>query len=259
MSLRRLRDGRFLTVQGSNRTIGIFENGVSSSNPHCTGSHGRNSFGPDGQSVDIEPPGVFRYCLYLAIFVVVFFCCFLGFEAMSSFYERQPYDTIGQLIVRCILLAFGFIAICLAPALIHEVSHMAFGNTFSQTRIRSGARATTNLNHIWAWPISSRVWAVAIGPVCDFCFLVAGVAWLLHSHSAFALMLATTSFGRLLWQFNLSQVRDGRLLLNLSFDRPEGVFNRESIPVACSKAVDLAAFVISISGFGFAMVRSVGV
>jgi hypothetical protein len=114
------------------------------------------------------------------------------------------------------------VSVAIGTAIPHELAHMFFGRSRrGQGALSLGqAVATTELSHVWAWPVSPRFAAVAAGLVVDALFLVVFLtAWHIGG-SQWPMIAATIVFVRMVWQLRVHRNCDGRHLLKLLLDDP---------------------------------------
>ncbi|WGH86849.1 hypothetical protein [Auritidibacter ignavus] len=117
------------------------------------------------------------------------------------------------------------LALAITTAVSHELAHIGFGRRFARpggtVRIRVlQAAATTNLTHVWAWPLSPRLSAVAAGVVVDFAFLTTALAWRALPGSWIATVAVAVMVLRLVWQFRFHRNCDGRHMAKMLLDAP---------------------------------------
>ncbi|WP_157085823.1 hypothetical protein [Devriesea agamarum] len=117
------------------------------------------------------------------------------------------------------------LAIVIITAVPHELAHVGFGRAFVRTRgsVRLRVRqavATTNLTHVWAWPLSPRLAAVAAGVIADCAFLTAALVWRALTGSWIATVAVAVMVVRLVWQFRFHRKCDGRYIAKMLFDDP---------------------------------------
>lgn len=117
------------------------------------------------------------------------------------------------------------LAIAIFTAIPHELAHVCFGGRLARSgdsvRVRAlQAVATTSLTHVWAWPLSPRLSAVAAGIVVDFGFLTTALAWRALTGSWIAAVAVAVMVVRIVWQFRFHRNCDGRHIAKMLLDAP---------------------------------------
>ncbi len=124
------------------------------------------------------------------------------------------------------LLVIGIaLAMAIATAIPHELAHVGFGRRIGNTRKAVQvhllqAAATTDLTHVWTWPLSPRLSAVAAGVVVDLAFLTMALTWHSSSDSWVATIAVGVMIIRILWQFRFHRNCDGRHFAKMLVDLP---------------------------------------
>lgn len=148
--------------------------------------------------------------------------------------------------------------IALATAVPHELAHIVFGKTLGQQRgslrvDRLRAVATTNITHVWAWPLSSRLAAVSAGLVIDLVCLVIALAAREAMASGIATIAVVVLIIRIVWQLRFHRNCDGRHAVKMLLDDPaiqidlwqligrQGVGTRASWSGVCFAVLGVAA------------------
>lgn len=103
---------------------------------------------------------------------------------------------------------------------IHEFGHMVFGRSWTVSAQILHRVISTNLNHVWAWPRIRRIEAISAGLIFDSVLLSALFAVQIIFDNAYAASAASTVCLRMVWQLGFHAIRDGRLLIVLTLDRP---------------------------------------
>jgi membrane protein len=116
------------------------------------------------------------------------------------------------------------LGIALATAVPHEFAHIVFGNVLGHRRVVRvrvhRALATTSLTHVWAWPLSQRLAAVAAGIIVDLAFLALALGLRTFTGSWIATTAVSVMVIRILWQFRFHRNCDGRHIAKMLLDDP---------------------------------------
>jgi hypothetical protein len=115
--------------------------------------------------------------------------------------------------------------IAIVTAVPHELGHAMFGNVlgYRHNFIRIQARqatATTNLTHVWTWPLSPRLAAVTAGLIIDLGFLTLALLLRIITASWIATIAVSVIVLRILWQFRFHRNCDGRHIAKMLLDDP---------------------------------------
>lgn len=128
----------------------------------------------------------------------------------------------GPNAVLTVIVALAIAAITAVP---HELAHVVFGRASSSSRgsVQVNVRrafATTELTHVWTWPLPARLAAVSAGLVVDFAFLVAALTVRTATGWWVATVAVAVLVMRIVWQARFHRTSDGRHIAKMLLDNP---------------------------------------